>query len=66
LAVPEIVWRLVKPLVPLKELVFALREQLHDPANPRREDIPFMEETLDFVGPDRQSTRADSDWPFWG
>jgi hypothetical protein len=64
-ALPHVVWRLVKILIPLKDLVVALRERLHEPAFPNRGQIPFMEEFLDFVVPDRRLTIGDPNWPFW-
>jgi hypothetical protein len=62
---PHVVWRMVKLLVPLKALVLILRERLQAAGSRTIMDIPYMEEFLDFVGEDRESTVADSDWPYW-
>jgi hypothetical protein len=66
LVLPEVIWRLVKLLVPLKELLLALRERLHQGKERNPEDIPFMEDFLEFVCSDRAAVFADSDWPYFG
>lgn len=64
-ALPHVIWRLVKILIPLKDLLNVMRERLHEPTFPKGEQIPFMEEFLDFVVPDRRLTIGDPNWPFW-
>jgi hypothetical protein len=66
LALPAMCLRLLKLLVPLKELMISIREQIHrrDHEAGRNWDVPFMEEFLDFVCRDKTIiSEAPEDWP---
>lgn len=65
LVLPEMSWRLVKNLVPLKDLLIAVRERVHEDDAQRSSDasVPFMEEFLDFVCGDKQVILTSEDWP---
>ena len=65
IVLPEICWRLVKMLVPLKALLVAIRRTAHEKDGSLDEEtsIPFMEEFLDFVCKDKEIVLKSSDWP---
>lgn len=65
LVIPEICWRLVRMLVPLKRLLIALRTTAHENEGPLDDEtsIPFMEEFLDFVCSDKEIVLNSQDWP---
>jgi hypothetical protein len=61
-------WRLIKLLVLLRDLLLALREQIHEAdfalQGPNANaDVPFMEEFLDFVCEDKDIILTGEDWP---
>jgi len=55
LALPEMRWRLVKLLVPLKALLIAIEVKIRAEAMgiDKEDAIPFLEEFLDFVCDER-------------
>jgi len=65
---PYICWRLVQLLVPMHELLIAVREQVQkdnhriggDDTEP---SVPYMEEFLDFVCDDKRVILQSEDWP---
>jgi hypothetical protein len=58
LVLPEVVWRLVKLLVPLRRLL------MHLGMTTSTMEAPNMEEFLEFVCPDRSAMNVE-DWPYW-
>jgi hypothetical protein len=58
LVLPEVVWRLVKLLVPLRRLL------MHLGMTTSTMEAPNMEEFLEFVSPDRSAMNVE-DWPYW-
>lgn len=65
LVLPEMCWRLVKILVPLKELLITIRQraQEEDLRRGGEVSVPFMEEFLDFVCKDKTIILDGEDWP---
>ncbi|MEI7939867.1 MAG: hypothetical protein WCK27_24545 [Verrucomicrobiota bacterium] len=65
---PHLCWRMVQLLVPLKELLIALREQVHkddlaragSDADP---SVPYMEEFLQFVCSHKEALNSEA-WPY--
>ena len=65
---PHLCWRMVQILVPLKELLIVLREQVHKDdlakggphASP---SVPYMEEFLEFVCTDKEVLQSEG-WPY--
>jgi hypothetical protein len=65
---PNLCWRMVQLLVPLKELLIVLREQVHkkDLAKGRphpSQSVPYMEDFLEFVCSDKEALRSEG-WPY--
>ena len=68
LVMPEVIWRLVKILCPMKELTLVLRERLQRQMKGQSPDIPYMEEFLEFVTDDKSLVVDDNDeegWPYF-
>jgi hypothetical protein len=66
---PAMCWRLVRILIPLRDLLIAVREANHAKEARATEDsaIPFMEEFLDFVCADKSlifEPDEESNWPY--
>jgi hypothetical protein len=64
---PHLCWRMVQLLVPLKELLIVLREQVHKDdlakGGPHADpSVPYMEEFLEFVCEDKTVLESE-DWP---
>jgi hypothetical protein len=65
IALPEMCWRLVKLLAPLKSLLISIHEQIRekDHGTDGELSVPYMDEFLEFVGEDKTSILESEDWP---
>ena len=65
LALPEMCWRLVKLLAPLKSLLISVHEQIRekDHGTDGELSVPYMDEFLEFVCEDKAAIFESEDWP---
>lgn len=65
LALPEMCWRLVKLLAPLKSLLISVHEQIreNDHGTDGELSVPYMDEFLEFVCEDKAAIFESEDWP---
>ena len=65
LVMPKVIWRLIKILCPMKELIFILSQRLHT-EQMRSLEVPFMEEFLEFVCADESIVSDEEEgWPYF-